>query len=383
MIPGVRVAIGVVVLAACGRIGFEQRDGIAVPPESLPMGCAGTAKLAVGAGQTCVILDNVLRCWGRNFDGELGVGDRAMRLAPAESVMGSFATVGAGDFHTCAITPTNELYCFGQSTFGQIGDGEMMDRETPALVGAGWSFVAGGDDHSCGIKGDGSLWCWGRNDYGEAGAPSGGSILSPIPVGSDTDWLVAGCGDFHCCGLRGLNNGSVWCWGRNNNAQLGVMNQADTPTPVATALINIAKLAVGRRHNCAIDAAGTLSCWGQNVAGQLGIGNMSSPPLPMMVATNISAVAAGVHHTCVVDTGGALSCCGRNLGGQLGLGTSGDPDVSVLTRVGSAVWSTVYTSLDHNCAIGSGRIACWGKNDNGQLGTNDTVMRTTPTELCN
>lgn len=138
----------------------------------------------------------------------------------------------------CAISLDGQLRCWGEDT--------MRDdyAEEPRDFGGGWSAIAlskyqdsgsdgvSDDHHRCGVRDDGSLWCWGPNENGQLGVdPTMFPIvleLEPERVGDRSDWADVFVGKKHTCGLR--QDGSLWCWGRNNEAQLG-SDRASGPEP--------------------------------------------------------------------------------------------------------------------------------------------------------
>src|SRR5687767_12398891 len=85
-------------------------------------------------------------------------------------VSAPFAAVAAGVLHTCAVTTTGRLYCWGWNRDGQLGDGSTSDRAVPVLVDASLTFVmaSGGGAHTCGVTST-TAYCWGFNLSGQLG----------------------------------------------------------------------------------------------------------------------------------------------------------------------------------------------------------------------
>ena len=155
------------------------------------LGSGRVAKLlAASEVHSCAVLDDdTLKCWGGNFDWQLGLGDTLSR-GDAPNEMGNslptvylgvgLAATAAGRYHTCAVISSGLLKCWGDNAAGQLGLGDTIDRGTPfnpmatlppVNVGPGLSVkaVAAGAKHTCAIVDDGRLKCWGKNDRGQLG----------------------------------------------------------------------------------------------------------------------------------------------------------------------------------------------------------------------
>jgi Alpha-tubulin suppressor and related RCC1 domain-containing proteins len=198
-------------------------------------------------------------------------------------------------------------------------------------------------------------------------------------------------GGSHTCVL--LEDGSVACWGRNNYGQLGVGDTTNRITPVlvsniGTILPKAVAITNGYAHTCVLLEDGRIACWGDNYYGQLGDGTTTQRTTPVLVS-NIGtilpkavAIAAGDLHTCALLANGSVACWGSNYHGQLGDGTTTNRITPVLVKnIGTTLPKAVAIALGcyYSCALlEDGRIACWGRNDYGQLGVGDTTNRATP-----
>src|SRR5439155_1249809 len=202
--------------------------------------------------------------------------------------------VAAGGLHTCMRLPDGTVQCWGRNNFGQLGngDGNLTSSSVPVAV-RGLTTAAGvvtGDAHTCALLGDGTVWCWGRSDDGQLGNGARASASTPVPVTNLTGVTAMTAGFYHTCAL--LPNGTVWCWGRNDEGQLGDGTTLGRPAPVQVAGITGA-LAVsgGYHHTCALLSDGTVQCWGRNLEGQLGDGTTTSSSTPVRVGGITGAVA--------------------------------------------------------------------------------------------
>ena len=196
------------------------------------------SKVTAGSIHTCAIrLDGSLWCWGGNARGQLGDGTQENRPSPMEvEVSSTWKTVDAGYYHTCAIREDGSLWCWGDNFSGQLGDGTSGDmRPLPGVVGQGadWLQVAVGDYHTCARRADKSTWCWGDNSYGqlgddsEPGQDTGKTV--PVQISAQPRWLDLTTGNDHTCSL--LDNDTLWCWGRNDYGQLGDGSQVNHQVP--------------------------------------------------------------------------------------------------------------------------------------------------------
>jgi cysteine-rich repeat protein len=161
--------------------------------------------------------------------------------------------------------------------------------------------------------------------------------------------------------------------------------------PVTCAKSKVLKLAVGDGHSCALCEGGYVRCWGDNVDGQLGLGHKlfegDRHPYQILNAANgpnivdldgVAAIdiAAGSGFTCVILTGGSVRCWGQDDTGQLGMDNTIDMAGQVGTEInfGSGIAATaISANLGYACAVlSNGTVRCWGDNTNGLLGLGNT-----------
>jgi len=309
--------------------------------------------------------------------------------------------IAGGGKHTCILTDASGVKCWGLNTSGQLGDGTVVNRTRPVDVDGLTNRVAAisaGFDHTCAMTANGRARCWGRNDGRLGGlAPDGMARTTPLDVCADdacvtslsnVDALAAG--GSHTCAL--LRDGSVKCWGNNEDGQLGNGTRTRSPTPVEVGgLADVVAVGAGTSHTCALTAAGAVVCWGSNGEGQIGderaCGMRCSAPSPVTgLDSGVAAISVAGLHACALTTGGAVRCWGFNFDGQVGTGTSGTiyttpANVSGLDS-GVAAISANGGFRGHTCALTSaGRLQCWGDNAEGQLGDGSTTDRYTPVEV--
>ena len=296
--------------------------------------------------------------------------------------------VAIGDDHSCALTSTGGVKCWGSNQYKQLGDGSTTDSDTPvdvANIANSALEIAVGAVHSCALTTTGGVKCWGVNNHGQLGDDTTSYRSIPVDVVGLTDVVAIAAAHYHTCALTA--SGGVKCWGNNSFGQLGDGTTTDRHTPVDVSGLasGVVAIAPGKRHTCALTATGVTKCWGYNGDGELGDGTTTARHTPTNVTglgNNIVDVKAGAAHTCVLDQNGAVKCWGLSLYGEIGDGTASvdpNPVPVAVTVVGSAVQS-IAPGAFYTCVVTTQHGAkCWGMG--GQLGNGSTSNSTTAVDV--
>ena len=392
--------------------------------------------LGAGGINTCATLTNgTVKCWGQNSSGQLGQGNTTDVGSTTSSMLSlnhirlrqeRSRAIYSGMGHTCAILEDHKIQCWGKNDNGQLGLGDTTNRgDNSNEMGQNLPYVdlgsgaqvmqlALGSNHTCALLETGVVKCWGDNYYGQLGKDnrndlgdgSGemGSSLTAINLGTSRRALkISSQGNTSCAVL---DNGTAKCWGSNSNGQLGQGSTTtlgdDTGEMAALQAIDlngfVLDVQVGGYHTCAILDDNSLKCWGKNDEGQLGYGNITqlgdgagemgssllTVSLRAVVATRtVLSVSLGNAHTCALLNNHSVKCWGKGLSGQLGSESSanlGDgasemgSNLSTLSLGTGRSAAQISVGSNHSCALlDNGTAKCWGLSNYGQAATATTM----------
>jgi len=374
--------------------------------------------VAAGKAHTCAVnWDGVAKCWGSDFSGQLGI-NRDNATVPQENwpvsnvrygtynmpgpgasaaPIPKIIAISAGNQHTCALSADGQVWCFGASGSGQLGEtysiGGGRNKAFASLVYTEVSAtdrtpltdvvaISAGDFHTCAVTKAGTVRCWGKNENGQLGDGSSGAgviVVLPGSVPGLANITAISAGWSHTCAIGA--GGQGYCWGLNTYGALGdnSTEQRTTPVQVVGSGSGLTSIAAGAAHTCAT-RNGLALCWGRGINGALGHGTITDLPYPsdatsvtfMPASLDAVSVIAGDQSSCAQLNGlgpSALRCWGSGMVGELGDGFKGSASVSVDTKYYvNDVVALSHQNNQHRCLINqSSKVFCWGGNLNNQV----------------
>lgn len=311
----------------------------------------------------------------------------AGHLEPGPATVSGAKSISCSSTHTCVIASDATVQCWGDNTYGALGDGSQTSAAPDTVVVAkgvaNAAEVVVDVSRTCARTTGGDVYCWGDREFAKAGD---GTLIDghkgrekPLPgkpVLGLTGATSLGVSTIHACAAT--NDGSVMCWGQ---CRSGACGQPPKPPWIPRAMkapkvSGITTLSSGENATCGVDKQGAVMCWGTSTYGILG--DAVADTKPHDAATKITLpgpaaeVAVGIgNHACARLATGAVYCWGHNEHGQLGDGSTADKKAAVQVK-GVEGATRIATGDGTSCAIASGKLWCWGqkrvmKKAGGQL----------------
>ena len=366
-------------------------------------------------------MGNGLLCSGDNALGQLGMGNNNSLVygksikwshLPQPSNPGSYV---GGKNHGCLITapnvtPSSAVYCWGDNSDGQLGNGTNTDANQAVLVADNGAFtntgvarVYAGGNSTCAIKNAGQLFCWGANNNGQLGdgTTQDRNVPTPLVAPFNVTGSVLSSGgvamsDTHTCATASTSGYGLYCWGDNAFGQIGDGTTQDRLAP--TAVIGVAdtqhegSVSAGSGTTCA-RSAGTVQgrtavkCWGLNDVGQVGDGTTTPRSTPTLVTgafTNdvqgIGMNVFGGGKTMCAHVALSLYCWGNNSSNQITSAATANYTSATLIVAAGAFTNSANLGNDAvavSSSVTNGFVCygryCWGDNTWGQLSQNNTT----------
>ena len=369
--------------------------------------------VVAGAQHTCVLVDydqqNVVYCFGA--DSAVGGTKNGVLAVPSNGAapMPNFQQIASshGAGHTCAFDDQKQMWCWGDNSKGQCGQGNTNTPvATPALAEdfqfgiAKGTLLTAGTQATCLVRIlDNQTECFGDNTTCESDQydPEAGACAPSAYTATavtDSPSVFANVtrmseGAAHGCVVATpapSGASTIFCWGDNSTLESGPSGKSVTVPAANVATAKVVSLATGDGYTCWVtDSPHQLYCFGKNDVGQSNPTSTTTPIAPNAAAAVMLPmgntpilVATRANETCAVDTNGLVWCFGN------GHGTNIDQVMGV-KDVGK-----LALGAGHACAVGHvaaamttdpSQVVCWGDNTMGQAGQTAGGMITTPTAV--
>ncbi|KAE8720659.1 Regulator of chromosome condensation (RCC1) family with FYVE zinc finger domain [Hibiscus syriacus] len=317
--------------------------------------------------------------------------------------------IACGSSHAVIVTKQGEIFSWGEESGGRLGHGADADVPQPKLMdtlrGMNFQSAACGEYHTCAVTVSGDLYTWGDGAHSSGLLGHGSDVSHWIPRRvSDMDGMhvsYVSCGPWHTALLTSggelftFGDGYFGALGHGDRSSTTVLRKVETLSRLRTT-----RVSCGSWHTAAVvvtessddgcpdsSSSTKLFTWGDGDKGELGHGNreprLSPQSVDALFDVNISQVACGQNLTVTLSTSGQVYTMGSSAYGQLGSRTV---DGKVPTRVGGKIAGRFVEEIacgSHHVAVVTSKkeVYTWGKGTNGQLGHGNTDDRETPTRV--
>ena len=427
---------------ACGKLGSNSTDNQSSPIQTISQGTDWQQVSSQDHTTAALKTDGTLWLWGLNSSGQLGDESTTNKLSPVQTIAQGtdWKQVSINSSHTAAVKNDGTLWVWGNGVSGKLGNSSTINVSSPVqtiTTGNNWKQVSVGKCHTTAVKTDGTLWLWGSNVRGQLGDTTGLNQSSPVQtITSGTNWNQVSAGENHTVALdftdqlevwgdntkgqlgcdRTVYSGSIvdlgvqyvekdylidvypnlttniktpslWGWGNNASAKLGINSTISQSSPVQTVSTgtNWKQVSSGSiSTSSGIKTDGTLWMWGCAIGGNMGNNstiNRSSPVQTVSTGTNWKQVSVGSGFSSAVKTDGTLWLWGCGFAGVMGNNSSINRSSPVQTVSTGTNWKQVSTGYTHISTLKTdGTLWIWGQGVGGTLGNNSTINRSSPVQ---
>ncbi|XP_077231669.1 ultraviolet-B receptor UVR8-like isoform X2 [Tasmannia lanceolata] len=323
-----------------GQLGHGDAEDRLLPTLMSALDGLDIVSITCGADHTTAYSESRMQVysWGWGDFGRLGHGNSSDLFTPQPIKVFQgvkIKQIACGDSHCLAVTMQGEVQSWGRNQNGQLGLGTTEDSLVPqkiqAFQGISIKMIAAGAEHTAAVTEDGNLYGWGWGRYGNLGLGDRNDRLVPEKVSAvdGEKMLLVACGWRHTISVSA--SGSLYTYGWSKYGQLGHGDFEDHLVPHQLEALkskSVSQISGGWRHTMALTTEGKLYGWGWNKFGQVGVGDNVDHCSPVQVKFPheqiVVQVSCGWRHTLAVTEGQSIFSWGRGTSGQLGHGDSID-----------------------------------------------------------
>ncbi|XP_042373705.1 ultraviolet-B receptor UVR8 isoform X2 [Zingiber officinale] len=329
-----------------GQLGHGDAEDRLLPTILSALDSRGIVSVVCGADHTIAYSESDVQVysWGWGDFGRLGHGNSSdvFTPQPIKALQGlQIRHIACGDSHCLAVTMNGEVQSWGRNQNGQLGLGTTEDSLVPqkiqAFQGIHVKMIAAGAEHTAAVTENGDLYGWGWGRYGNLGLGDRNDRMLPEKVASieDEKMVLVACGWRHTITVS--SSGNLYTYGWSKYGQLGHGDYEDHLSPHLLEALrdnDISQVSGGWRHTMALTTDGRLYGWGWNKFGQLGIDDNDDRCSPVQVKLpadqKLKQISCGWRHTLALTERGNVFSWGRGTSGQLGHGDILDRSCSII-----------------------------------------------------
>ncbi|PWH84842.1 RCC1 domain-containing protein [Brumimicrobium oceani] len=296
-----------------------------------------------------------------------------------------YETLTFGGAHTIGQKPDGTLWGWGWGAWGALLTTNIVEPNPIQLgIQTDWNKVTNGQHNTFVIKDNGTLWGAGGNEFGSLGVNSPNQLFTSFQqITTSNDWVKVSPSSYFTLALK--SDSTIWAWGQNNNYQLG--NSPATPEQLSPIQVGTdtdwAEISAGTSSTSfAIKSDGTIWGWGSNPSSIIVMGSSTyTVATPTQVGTDSDwlTMSLGPQHILAQKQDSTL----WSWGGGVGLGMGGTPSVTNTPQpITTDKWISFTTGINTSYGIkDDGTLWVWGLNSHGQLGDGTTTDRLVPTQI--
>jgi hypothetical protein len=344
-----------------------------------------------------IVYNNSAWTWGAGGNGARGDNTTTGCVSSPVSVVGGFTdwcqiSVGGSGGTTTGfgfgVRTNGTLWAWGYNgNRAHLGTNNITNSSSPVSVAGGftdWCQVSAGYNHSVAVRQNGTAWGWGCNDYGKLGDGTTDLKSSPVSVvGGFTDWCqVSASRTYFSLGVR--QNGTAWAWGKGFVLGNNCTTNRSSPVSVVGGFTDWCQVSAGSSSSLGVRINGTAWGWGSGSSGKLGNNSTANTSSPVSVVggfTDWCQVSTGGYAGLAVRTNGTMWGWGNNNDGRLGDNSTVSKSSPVSVVGGFTDWCQVAANSSPAAVRTNGTAWAWGYNTQGQLGDNTTVSKSSPVSV--